>query len=686
VTIRRKLVASTIAASVAMTALAGIPLSSKGLAEKLGVNGVAYAASYDDYVAKAQKVYSKLSPTGRDKVNLFRGQLATAFVGESILTPVIDRFTNVPEQRVTLNQLVNDLLGINVGTGWEGELAGIRNYYADPLKEIADSKGFDLTVDDFVEVVYALEEQLVAIAPTVIGTGSLNEGLAEAIRLAIKAAIAENENISDIEADFNLQTEEFELIYQKLQQSNVVTRQAAFDAFIVLYNAYLLANETPVITNPDGGTVITTPSIPAEAAAALNVLKDKIAKATDAEKEALIAEAVKTAQAAVDKLSVISSSVSVVDGKATLQLNETNTLLAISGLATVVDALKAAAPTAVLAPIKLSIDLGTVTQNQISAELSKAIVDAAIKANLAGVVLKASGLSVELPIGGTFSGAINFGVNKQDATEELTGGKPAASQVYDFSLAIDGQPTTTFNKPVIIQLPVTVSSDIDTDLLSLAKIIQGKLQFYGGRYTNGILTEARDTFSSYVVVENKVAFNDLSRVEAWAGRSIEVVAAKGAIDGKSEGVFAPDDKVTRAEFAKMLLRALDLDNSSAKGGFADVKSGDWFAPYVAAAVEQGIIFGRSASEFDPNATITRAEMAAMIARAVKAVHGTEDVADVEAALAGFSDAGQISPSLKKSVAFVASHKIVVGSNGKFAPNSNATRAEAAVIIYKAFKF
>ncbi len=690
-TIRRKVVASTIAASVALTAFAGIPLSSKGLAEKLGVNGVAYAATYDDYVAKAEKVYGFLSQSGINDVNAFRDQLADAFGNGSILEPVVEAIVgNDATHKATLNGLVNELLDIEVGPNWKASLETVKNNYKDKLKDIGDLYNSDLTVDDFAAVINAFENKMIALAPTIAAlptnNASADSDIAELIRKAIKESLTASPALAAIETQVGLETEQFQEIFNTLKDGDKITRKVAIDAFLQLYRAYNLAFPAPT---SGGGIIITGPSVSSDAAAAaaaLTNLKDKIANATDAEKAALIAEATKTAQDAINKVAAITSPVTVVDGKASVKVDDNKALSAILSITAVVDALKAAAPTAVLAPIKLNVDLGTVTQDQISTDVSKAVVEAAIKANVAAVVLKSGDLAVELPVGGTLSGAINFGVNKQDATPEQTGGKPAASQVFDFTLAVDGQPKTTFNKPILIQLPLNVTSDIDTELLSLAKIIEGKLQFFGGRYKNGSLTEARDTFSSYVVVENKVAFDDLSRVEAWAGRSIEVVAAKGAIDGKSEGVFAPDDKVTRAEFAKMLLRALDLDNSNAVGSFADVNTNAWFAPYVAAAAEQGIIFGRNATTFDPNATITRAEMAAMIARAVKAVHGTEDVADVEAALAGFSDAGQISPSLKKSVAFVASNNIVVGSNGKFAPNSHATRAEAAVIIYKAFKY
>lgn len=70
----------------------------------------------------------------------------------------------------------------------------------------------------------------------------------------------------------------------------------------------------------------------------------------------------------------------------------------------------------------------------------------------------------------------------------------------------------------------------------------------------------------------------------------------------------------------MLIRALNLENNSAVQSFSDVSSTAWYAPYVAVAAEKGIITGRSAVKFDPNATITRAEMATMISRALKSIN------------------------------------------------------------------
>ncbi|HBS46447.1 MAG TPA: hypothetical protein DEA91_21835 [Paenibacillus sp.] len=77
-------------------------------------------------------------------------------------------------------------------------------------------------------------------------------------------------------------------------------------------------------------------------------------------------------------------------------------------------------------------------------------------------------------------------------------------------------------------------------------------------------------------------------------------------------------------------------------------------------------------------------MATMISRAVKSINpaATTNVT----AISQFSDAAKISASLRDGVAFAADHNLVIGNAGKFNPNDTATRAEAAVIIYRTINF
>ncbi|MHA7966140.1 S-layer homology domain-containing protein [Paenibacillus sp. CAU 1782] len=684
---KKKLAVTTIAASVVMSAFAGIPLSNKGLAEKLGVSNVIHAAAYSDFAARAQQVYAKLDADGLAKVNAFRAEIANAVDADStILSPLVEKLiagTNVDS--ATINDLIEDILTLTIDKDWQENYEAIAAANDGFLNDLYP----ELSVNDVASVLHNFELKVANLIST-LTVAQLSDltAIKEQLKTAANQAILSNTTFANF-AQNRLTSQDLADVFTKLQASEgVVHFSTALAAYSVLNKAYFEAFPVPVTPNPTYPVVIfPTTGVPAEAQIAVNnleALKGKLENATEAEKAELIAQAVKDAGAAVSKLSTLTGQAAVQNNQATLAPNENNAISAIKGIAAIANALKSVTGET-LPAATLTLDFGAVTQDELLIKVSAAIVSEGIQANLAGIAIKAGEFVVTLPVGGNIAGAIDLNVKQSAPSEELTQQATFASDVFEFNLAVDNKPVTTFSKPIQIVFPLSDTTGLDTELLTLAKIVEDKLQFFGGRYKNGALTEARDTFSSYAVVENKVSFGDTSVVEDWAGRAIQVIAAKGAINGKAEGVFAPQDQVTRAEFAKMLIHALDLDNVSATATFGDVVANDWFAPYVAAAADLGVINGRSANRFDPQAKITRAEMATMVARALKA-KGATAVEDLDAELAVFSDAGQISSSLKEGVAFAAHHGIVIGNDGKFSPNSNATRAQAAVIIYRAFNF
>ncbi len=98
----------------------------------------------------------------------------------------------------------------------------------------------------------------------------------------------------------------------------------------------------------------------------------------------------------------------------------------------------------------------------------------------------------------------------------------------------------------------------------------------------------------------------------WSRESLEWAAERGIITGDG-GYIYPDSNITRAQLAAMLTRTFGF-SVTGTGGFSDVSETDWFAPYVAAATEYGFMNG-SDGMFRPNDTITRQEAITAIARA-----------------------------------------------------------------------
>ncbi len=172
--------------------------------------------------------------------------------------------------------------------------------------------------------------------------------------------------------------------------------------------------------------------------------------------------------------------------------------------------------------------------------------------------------------------------------------------------------------------------------------------------------------------ENTV-FNDLSAA-AWAEEAILYLADQNIVAGKAEGAFLPNDPVTRAEFTKMIVTAVGAQPVSGDTGFADVTSEDWFAPYVNTARQAGLVMGDEENRFNPNAQITRQDMAVILYRAYQ-IQETGQSLD-------FVDQAEISDYAKDAVSYFYSAGIISGvGDGRFAPRENATRAQAAVMLY-----
>lgn len=174
------------------------------------------------------------------------------------------------------------------------------------------------------------------------------------------------------------------------------------------------------------------------------------------------------------------------------------------------------------------------------------------------------------------------------------------------------------------------------------------------------------------VIENirVCRFTDLNGYE-WAEAAIKSLYEKGVIDGVSESLYNPAGKVKREEFVKMISTLYDGEEKEIS--FTDVVSGSWYVPYVAKAVNGGIIKGMSETLFGTGMGVTRQDMAVMILRVLKA--------EEAAGASGFTDDTEISDYAKPAVTALKKLGVVSGTNeGKFNPKAVMTRAEAAVVI------
>lgn len=108
-------------------------------------------------------------------------------------------------------------------------------------------------------------------------------------------------------------------------------------------------------------------------------------------------------------------------------------------------------------------------------------------------------------------------------------------------------------------------------------------------------------------------FSDVS-ADKWYNNAVSTLCHMGVLGGYSDGTFRPNAPITRAEFAKIAVSFSQANDSAVYSYFTDVKTTDWFAPYVTAAKDSSLIEGYFDGSFKPENRITRAEACTIVNR------------------------------------------------------------------------
>ena len=180
-------------------------------------------------------------------------------------------------------------------------------------------------------------------------------------------------------------------------------------------------------------------------------------------------------------------------------------------------------------------------------------------------------------------------------------------------------------------------------------------------------------------------FSDIENIE-WAKYSINKLYSLGAISGKSEGIFAPNDNMTREELCKIIASAFKLEHAenSQNVTFNDVEASAWYADYVAICTENGIINGIGDNLFGVGKTVTREEIATILVRAAEAAGKS---LDYDYTIFPFPDDDEISDWAHDSVKILRECMIINGmEDDRFAPKENVTRAQGAKMIVGVLEF
>ena len=164
--------------------------------------------------------------------------------------------------------------------------------------------------------------------------------------------------------------------------------------------------------------------------------------------------------------------------------------------------------------------------------------------------------------------------------------------------------------------------------------------------------------------------------------AIEALIARGIINGMTDTAYQPDATMTRAQFATIVVKALGLTPETVSV-FKDVAAKEWYAAYVGTAYTYGIVNGKTDTAFDPKGTITRQEAAAMVARAAKLCGMDTSLENYEIlnVLAQFGDYADVSEWARESTAFCYGENILDRSDLDIQPKRAILRGEIAQMLY-----
>lgn len=176
--------------------------------------------------------------------------------------------------------------------------------------------------------------------------------------------------------------------------------------------------------------------------------------------------------------------------------------------------------------------------------------------------------------------------------------------------------------------------------------------------------------SAIVPVASAAEFQDAASISSWAKEAVQFLTDKGYIQGDEKGNFNPAGTLTRAEAAEILSKALDLKASGTED-FSDVSENDWFYNAVLATSPE-LFDGMGNGKFEPKAQLTREQAAKVIVQGYQ-LTGKAD-------LSQFADASKASKWAVSYLETAVENGVINGKGSLLAPQDKISREEFATMV------
>ena len=282
------------------------------------------------------------------------------------------------------------------------------------------------------------------------------------------------------------------------------------------------------------------------------------------------------------------------------------------------------------------------------------------------------------------SGNVSIIINKADTSslsEEIKA-KVGDRPVYGFSVQAGDKVISELDEgTAVVSIPYTPKSNEKENSIIIYEIDKdGNTKVVRSKYNpaTGTVDFVTNDSAQYAVGYNEVKFKDVTSKD-WFDKAVGFMSARGIVNGVGDGNFAPQNKVTRADFLVMVMNAYGIEvDKAVTDNFADAGN-KYYTAYLGTAKRLGLVSGTGDNKFTPNDTISRQDMLVILYRALNTLGElpTAKTGDFES----FSDTKDISGYAKDTMKLFVEAGIVGGDNKKLNPKDYTSRAEAVQVLY-----
>ena len=211
----------------------------------------------------------------------------------------------------------------------------------------------------------------------------------------------------------------------------------------------------------------------------------------------------------------------------------------------------------------------------------------------------------------------------------------------------------------------------------------------GGKYnpSTGMMDFNTKVSGEYVVKENVRNFSDIQGKSKEMQDAIKLMASKGIISGTSATQFAPDKTISRAEMASLLLKVLSKMDTSSLSTYSDVKKTDWYYVPVSSAKKYGLFSGYADNSFKPVLVIPKEQLVVVAARALRTEmnYKSPTSAEVTKYLSNYTDNSKIAAWAAPEIAYATRESLVLKrGDSKFIPSDGMTRGDVAIVLKRLY--